>query len=287
MKTLSPRQALSLSIGAALATIALKSAAWWLTGSVGFLSDALESLVNIAGASFALLMVSLAQMPPDADHPFGHGKAEYFSAAFEGMLIFVAALAILAASVERLLNPQPLGALGWGTTLSVLASLINFAVARLLFQVGRAHRSVALEADARHLMADVWTTAAVVVGVGLAWFSGLYWLDPLVAIAVALNILREGWHLMRRSVDGLMDRALDDDEIARIEAVLASFRPRGCHFDNLRTRAAGAMRFALVDMRVPGHWSVEQAHDLADEVEEAVLRAGILLDTHVEPIDSD
>ncbi|HRO60553.1 MAG TPA: cation diffusion facilitator family transporter [Burkholderiaceae bacterium] len=287
MKTLTPRQALTLSIGAALATIALKSAAWWLTGSVGFLSDALESLVNIAGASFALLMVSLAQMPPDADHPFGHGKAEYFSAAFEGMLIFVAALAILVASAERLLNPQPLGALGWGTTLSVLASLINFAVARLLFQVGRAHRSVALEADARHLMADVWTTAAVVVGVGLAWFSGLHWLDPLVAIAVALNILREGWQLMRRSVDGLMDRALDDDEIARIEAVLASFRPRGCHFDNLRTRAAGAMRFALVDMRVPGHWSVEQAHDLADEVEEAVLRAGILLDTHVEPIDSD
>ncbi|NLD69277.1 MAG: cation transporter [Limnobacter sp.] len=287
MQTITPRQALLLSIGAALATIALKSAAWWLTGSVGFLSDALESLVNIAGATFALLMVSLAQMPPDAEHPFGHGKAEYFSAAFEGMLIFVAALAILVASAERLINPRPLNALGWGTTLSVLASLLNFAVARLLFRVGRAHRSMALEADARHLMADVWTTAAVVVGVGLAWVSGRYWLDPVVAIAVALNILREGWHLMRRSVDGLMDRALDDEEIARIEAVLASFRPRGCHFDNLRTRAAGAMRFALVDMRVPGHWSVEQAHDLADEVEDAVLRAGITLDTHVEPIDSD
>ena len=287
MKTLSPRQALSLSIGAALATIGLKSAAWWITGSVGFLSDALESLVNIAGASFALLMVSLARMPPDAEHPFGHGKAEYFSAAFEGMLIFVAALAILAASAERLMNPQPLGALGWGTTLSVLASLINLAVARVLFQVGRAHRSVAIEADARHLMADVWTTAGVVVGVGLAWFSEMHWLDPIVAIGVALNILREGWQLMRRSVDGLMDRALDDDEIARIEAVLASFRPRGCHFDNLRTRAAGAMRFALVDMRVPGHWSVKQAHDLADEVENAMQRAGVLLDTHVEPIDSD
>jgi len=279
-----PRQALFLSIGAALATIALKAVAWWLTGSVGFLSDALESLVNLAGASFALLMVSLAHTPPDAEHPFGHGKAEYFSAAFEGMLIFVAALAILVAAGERLLHPQALQSLGWGSALSVFASLINLAVARVLFRVGRAHRSIALEGDARHLMTDVWTTAGVIAGVGLAWVSGLYWIDPVVAIAVAFNILREGFKLMRQSADGLMDRALDDDDLQRIEAVFESFRPRGCRFDNLRTRAAGAMRFAHVDMRVPGSWSVKQAHDLADEVEGAVLGAGITLDTHVEPI---
>lgn len=280
-----PRQALFLSISAAVATIALKAGAYWLTGSVGFLSDALESLVNLAGASFALLMVTLAHTPPDAEHPFGHGKAEYFSAAFEGMLIFVAALLILVAAGERLLHPQALQSLGWGTTLSVIASLINLAVARVLFRVGRAHRSIALEGDARHLITDVWTTAGVVAGVGLAWISGQYWIDPVVAIVVAFNILREGFQLMRRSADGLMDRALDDDDLQRIEAVLESFRPRGCSFDNLRTRAAGAMRFAHVDMRVPGSWSVAQAHDLADEVERALLHAGITLDTHVEPSD--
>ena len=285
MTTITPKQALGLSIIAALATIAMKSLAWWLTGSVGFLSDALESSVNLAGATFALWMVSWAHAPADEEHPYGHGKAEYLSAAFEGVLVFVAAVAIVVAAGERLANPRPLGTLGWGTALSIAASLVNFAVARVLFRVGRAHRSIALEADARHLMADVWTTAGVVVGVGLAGYSGWHWLDPIVAIAVALNVLREGWHLMRRSLDGLMDRALDDEEIERIEAVFATFRSRGCSFANLRTRSAGAMRFAHVDLRVPGDWSVERAHALADSVEGAVAQLGTTLSTHVEPLE--
>lgn len=285
MTSITPRQALSLSIFAALATIGMKTGAWWLTGSVGYLSDALESIVNLAGATFALLMVSYASTPADREHPYGHGKAEYFSAAFEGVMIFLAALAIIAAAVERLIHPQPLGELGIGTGLSVGASLLNFLVAKVLFRVGRAHRSLALEADARHLMTDVWTTAGVVVGVGLASVSGWNWLDPLVAIAVALNILREGSHLMHRSVDGLMDRALDGSDIREIEKVLQSFEVQGCRFANLRTRAAGAMRFAHVDLRVPGDWSVARAHELADAVELAVRKhTDTALSTHVEPL---
>ncbi|WP_041656360.1 cation diffusion facilitator family transporter [Azoarcus sp. KH32C] len=284
MGTLTPQQALLLSLAAAFTTIGMKTGAWWLTGSVGYLSDALESLVNLAGASFALLMVSFARAPADPEHPYGHGKAEYFSAAFEGVMIFVAALAILVAAGERLLHPQPLGKLGVGTGLSIGASLVNFVVARILFEVGRANRSLALEADARHLMTDVWTTAGVVAGVALASVSGWVWLDPLIAGAVALNILRDGWGLMQRSVDGLMDRALGADEIARIEAVLASFAGQGCRFANLKTRVAGAMHFAHVDLRLPGDWSVARAHALADAVELAVEKeTGVRLTTHIEP----
>jgi len=286
MRTLTPHQALLLSILAALTTIGMKTGAWWLTGSVGYLSDALESLVNLAGASFALLMVSFAHAPADPGHPYGHGKAEYFSAAFEGVMIFLAALAILATAGERLIHPQALGELGLGTALSIGASLVNFVVARILFQVGRANRSLALEADARHLMTDVWTTAGVVLGVGLASFSGWVWLDPLIAAAVALNILREGWGLMHRSVDGLMDRALGDDEIERIEAVLQSFSAQGCRFANLKTRVAGSMHFAHVDLRLPSEWTVARAHALADDVERAVeTQAGARLTTHIEPAD--
>jgi cation diffusion facilitator family transporter len=285
MASISPRQALGISVLAAVLTISLKAGAWWLTGSVGYLSDALESVVNLAGASFALAMVTWANIPADAEHPYGHGKAEYFAAGFEGMLIFIAALAILVAATGRLLDPQPIGALGMGTALSVGASLVNFLVARLLLRVGRAHRSVALEADARHLMADVWTTAGVILGVALAWASGWLWLDPLVAAAVAVNIVREGWHLMRASAGGLMDRALDPDEVAAIEGALHSFAERGCRFENLRTRASGAHRFAHVDLRVPGEWSVSQAHALADEIEDAVTALGTRLTTHVEPLE--
>lgn len=285
MKTLSPTQALWLSVSAALATMAMKSGAWLLTGSVAYLSDALESLVNLAGASFALWMVSYARAPADEGHPWGHGKAEYFSAAFEGMLIFVAALAIFLAAGERLVHPQALGQLGLGTGLSIAASLVNYLVARVLFRVGRAYRSIAVEADARHLMTDVWTTAGVVVGVAIAAASGWHWIDALVAMAVALNILREGWQLMRRSVDGLMDRSLEPEQIGEIEAVLRSYTGQGCSFANLRTRAAGNMRFALVNLHVPGHWSVARAHALADVVEQAVARTGTTLSTHVEPLD--
>ncbi|ATE60077.1 cation diffusion facilitator family transporter [Thauera sinica] len=285
MSTLTPRQALLLSLLAALTTIAMKTGAWWLTGSIGYLSDALESLVNLAGAGFALWMVSYAEQPADEEHQYGHGKAEYFSAAFEGGLIFVASLVILFTAGERLLNPRPIGDLGLGTTLSIAASLINFYVARLLLQVGRAHRSLALEADARHLMTDVWTTAGVVAGVGLASATGWIWLDPLVAGAVALNILREGWELMRRSVDGLMDRALADEDVAAIESILRTGLPQGCSHVNLKTRMAGTLRFAHVELRVPGNWTVTDAHALADALEHAVeQQTGTQLKTHIEPL---
>ena len=281
---LTPRQALSLSIAAAIATMLMKAGAWWFTGSVGYLSDALESFVNLAGATFALVMVSYARTPADEEHPYGHGKAEYFSAAFEGVMIFVAAIAILVAAGDRLIHPRALADLGLGTALSVVASLVNYLVARVLFRVGRAHRSVALEADARHLMTDVWTTAGVVAGVALARVTGWAWLDPLVAAAVALNILREGWHLMRRSFDGLMDRALDDEQVASIEAVLRELG-EGSSYANLRTRAAGPMQFALVEVRVPGDWTVTKAHALADRLEREVeARTGVRLTTHVEPL---
>lgn len=282
---LTPRRALLLSIAAAVATMAMKAVAWWSTGSVGYLSDALESLVNLAGATFALVMVTYARMPADEEHPYGHGKAEYFSAAFEGGMIFLAALAILATAVNRLLHPRGLGTLELGTALSVGASLVNFVVARVLFRVGRAHRSLALEADARHLMTDVWTTAGVVGGVGLAHLSGRPWLDPVVAIAVALNILREGWFLMRRSASGLMDRALDRTQVERIQAVLTELSPPGSTCVNLRTRGAGPLQFAHVDLRVPGDWTVTEAHALADAIEQEVKkRTGTHLTTHVEPL---
>ena len=285
MRILAPQQAIRLSVAAALGTMAIKIAAWGLAGSVGFLSDAMESSVNLAGALFALWMLRWAHEPADEEHPFGHGKAEYFSAVFEAGLISLAALAIIGAAGERLLDPRPIERLGLGTLFAIVASVLNLVVARILMASGRAHRSVALVADARHLMTDVWTTAGIIVGVGLAWASGWHWLDPVVAIAVALNILREGWRLMRGSIDGLMDRALEDQEIARIEAVLISYEARGIRFDNLRTRQAGAQRFANVDLRVPGDWTVTRAHDAADEIERAVglAVAGVLLETHVEP----
>lgn len=287
MRSFTPRQAPLLSLAAALITIAMKTGAWWLTGSIGYLSDALESVVNLAGAGFALWMVSYAQQPADEDHQYGHGKAEYFSAAFEGGLIFIAALIILLTAGERLLNTQPIADLGAGTLLSVGASLINFLVARVLLEVGRAHRSVALEADARHLMADVWTTAGVVCGVGLASATGWVWLDPVVAGAVALNILREGWELLRRSIDGLMDRALSDAEVDAIERTLDELSPPGCFHNKLRTRAAGAIHFAHVELCVPGEWTVAEAHELADAIERAVqARTGTRLAVHLEPMPS-
>ncbi len=286
MRTFTPQQALLLSIAAAVVTIALKTGAWWLTDSVGYLSDAAESIVNLIAASFALAMVSYARVPPDDGHPYGHGKAEYFSAALEGAMIFVAAAAILVFAVERLIHPQPLGRLGIGSALSVAAGVVNFAVARILLRVGRAHRSLALEADSHHLMTDVWTTLGVVVGVALAGATGYGWIDPLVAAAVALNILREGWRLMNRSVGGLMDSAQDDDDIALIESVLSELASPPCRFANLKTRVSGPLRYAQVDLCVPGSWSVARAHALADEIEAAVQRrTGSRLTTHVEPIE--
>lgn len=285
MPALNERQALSLSVLAALLTIGLKFAAWHATGSVGLLSDALESLVNLAGAGFALLMVIYAQQPADRGHPFGHGKAEYFSSGFEGLLIAIAALGIFVSAVQRLLAPQPLQAMGLGMTLSLAATLVNLVVARLLLRSGRVHRSLATEADGRHLMTDVWTSVGVIVGVMLAWASGQHWLDPVVAILVGLNILREGWHLVRRSFDGLMDGALPDADIAHIRDMLGKLCPEPARFRRLRTRSAGRNRFAYVELHVPGDWSVPRALHAVDQAEQALAQAGITLTVRLRTLD--
>lgn len=283
MRNLRPRQLLLLSLLAAFITMALKTLAWHLTGSVGFLSDAIESLVNVAGAGFALAMVSLARRPADNSHPYGHSKAEYLSAAFEGGLIFIAAIAIFITAIERLINPQPIATLGLGTALTVLASAINLGIALLLLRGGKQHSSPALEGDGKHLMTDVWTTVGVVLGVTLASYSGYSWLDPLVAIAVALHILHEGGGILYRAVNGLMDKALPDATLQQIEHTLAGFSSNDVEFTELRSRAAATLKFAEAKMLVPGHWSVEQAHQLADEVELAVTQLGVELVLHIEP----
>lgn len=283
MLNLRPRQLLVLSLISAFATMALKSLAWYLTGSVGFLSDAVESLVNVAGASFALAMVSLARRPADNSHPYGHSKAEYLSAAFEGGMIFIAALVILATAIERLFNPQPISTLGIGTLLTVLASLMNLAIAMLLLKGGKQYNSPALEGDGKHLLTDVWTTAGVVIGVGLAALTGRSWLDAAVAIAVALHILREGGSILLRAVNGLMDKALPDNRISEIAQALEHLASGKVQFINLRTRAAATLQFAQVDMQVPGNWTVEQAHRLADDAELTMQQLGIELSVHIEP----
>ena len=280
---------LKLSVAVALATIVLKAAAWWITGSVSLLSDALEALVNLAGASFALAMVTVAAQPADDEHPFGHHKAEYFSSGFEGLLILVAALAIIWAALQRFWTPQPLQSLGWGLGLSVLSSALNAGLAWAMLRKAREHRSIALEADARHLFTDVWTSAGVIVGLLAMLATGWLWLDPVVAIAVALNILREGGSLLRRSIDGLMDRALEPQVQAQIDQALDGFRHPVLRFDHVATRRAGTRRFVELHMHLPGHWSLGRAAALRGDVEQALmsavpgLRASIqLLPTDVE-----
>lgn len=265
------RSYLKLSVIVALATIALKSGAWWLTGSVGLLSDALESLVNLAGASFALWMVSIAEQPADDEHPYGHHKAEYFSSAFEGMLIVVAALAILWAAVDRLLAPRPLEQLGIGLALTVVASILNGTLALAMLRKARQARSMALEGDARHLLTDVWTSAGVVVGLLAVHVTGWLWLDPLLAVLVALNILREGYGLMRRSADGLMDHALDDETRAVLQQTLAQFEHGAIRFDHIVTRRAGQRRFVDLHMHMPASWSLGRAAAVRLSVEQALM----------------
>lgn len=263
---------LKLSIAVALATIALKTGAWWLTGSVGLLSDAMESVVNLAGAMFALAMVTIAARPPDEDHPFGHHKAEYFSSGFEGALIFAAALAIIWAAVGRLLAPQPLERLGLGLALSVLSSVLNGVLAWGMLKKAREHRSVALEADARHLFTDVWTSGGVVLGLLAVAATGWLWLDPLLAIAVAANVAREGWSLVRRSADGLMDRAVEPAVQQQIDSVLAGFaHPTTLRFDHVSTRRAGQRLFVDLHMHMPPGWTLQRAAALRSSVEQALM----------------
>jgi cation diffusion facilitator family transporter len=276
-----------LSIATAIATIVLKTLAWYVTGSVGLLSDAIESGVNLLAAGVALVMLGIASTPPDEGHPSGHGKAEYFSSAFEGLLIVIAAAAIVAAAVDRLLAPQPLQAVAVGLVVSAIASALNLATARTLRKAALESKSIALEADAHHLMADVWTSAGVIVGVGLVAVTGWLWLDPLLAIAVALNVLWTGWQLMRRSTAGLMDAALPVEDQQRIAEVLDRYRAQGLDFHALRTRQSGSRAFISVHVLVPGAWTVQTAHDWSERIErelrEAVAHATIT--THFEPIE--
>ena len=276
-----------LSVLAALVTIGLKGAAYLHTGSIGLLSDALESFVNLIAAGVALLALSVAARPADEDHAYGHTKAEYFSSAFEGALILVAAASIVVAAVRRLVDPRPITEPGVGLAIIAVASAINLVVARVLLRAARRHESITLEADAQHLMTDVWTSAGVIVGVGAAALTGWHRLDAVVAIAVAANVLYTGFRLLRRSMLGLLDTSLPAETLARIKTILDSHGKAGVRYHALRTRQAGARRFISFHILVPGDWTVQRGHDLLEEIEERVREAvpRSVVDTHLEPIE--
>ena len=274
-KWLQPHNLLRLSVVVALLTIVLKTMSWWLTGSVGLLSDALESFVNLAGAMFALTMVTVAKRPADTEHPYGHYKAEYFSAGFEGVLVIGASLAIAWAALSRLWNPQPLEQLSWGLMLSLLSTVFNGLLAWVMLRSSRKYRSMALEGDARHLLTDVWTSVGVVVGLLAAALTGWLWVDALVALAVAVHICVQGVQLVWQSSQGLMDQALDAPQRLRIDTLLDGYAKRneGVNFDNISSRQAGERSFVDFHMHVPGQWSVQRAAQLRSEIEAALLQA--------------
>ncbi|WP_394755481.1 cation diffusion facilitator family transporter [Rhodoferax sp.] len=270
---LTPQRLLLASVVVAFITITLKTLAWYITDSVGLLSDAMESLVNLASAIFGLLMVTIAQRPADDDHPYGHHKAEYFSSGFEGVLIMVAAMGIVWAAGHRLLNPQPIEQVGWGLALSVISSALNGWLAWVMFRAAKVHRSIALDADARHLVTDVWTSVGVVVGITAVALTGWLWLDPVVAIGVALNILWEGGHLMWRSSQGLMDEAVEPEVLHQIQQTLADFDHHTIRFDHVTTRRSGQRRFVDLHMHMPASWSLGRAAAVRTSVEQALMSA--------------
>jgi cation diffusion facilitator family transporter len=276
-----------MSIAAALATMGLKGAAYMMTGSVGLLSDALESLVNLAGAMMAFGMLTVAARPEDDEHPHGHGKAEYFSSGVEGTLILLAAVSIGWAAVMRLLHPRPLEQVTVGLVVAVAASLINLGVALVLLRTGKREQSITLEANAHHLLTDVWTSVGVVVGVAATAMTGWLPLDSIVAMLVALNIVWTGTNIVRESVQGLMDRAIAPGETAALLALLERYRPEGADFHALRTRQAGSRRFVSVHVLVPGDWTVRDGHHLLERIEadvrDAIPNVSIL--THLESIE--
>jgi cation diffusion facilitator family transporter len=277
-----------LSIAAAVVTIGLKLGAYWITGSVGLLSDALESFVNLAAALMALWMLIISERPPDDDHAFGHTKAEYFSSGVEGALIIMAAGMIAWSAINRLLNPQPLENVGIGLVISVLASAINFAVAQVLLRAGRRYHSILLEADAKHLMTDVWTSVGVVVGVALVWLTGWLPLDSLVALAVAVNIVWSGVHLVSRSASGLLDTAIPADDREKITRVLDNYQGQGLAFHSMRTRQAGPRRFVSMHVLVPGSWTVQRGHDVLESIERDIrssFDSPTTVFTHLEPVE--
>lgn len=276
-----------LSIVTAIVIIILKVAAYLLTGSIGFLSDALESGANIIAAVITLVALLVAARPPDREHAFGHSKAEYLSSGLEGMLILLAALFIIVQAVSRLLNPEPLNQVGLGLIVSATAALANFVVAKILLRAGRQHRSEALTADAHHLMTDVWTSAGVIVGVSLVSLTGWLWLDPVIALVVATQIVFTGFKLIRGSANGLLDASLPEDEEATVRTILDQFVDSGITYHALRTRRAGAQRFVSVHIQVPGDWSVQQGHELLEDIEHQIRQSlsPVSVMTHLEPVE--
>lgn len=282
-----PRAYALLSIAAALCTILLKAAAYWLTHSVGLLSDALESIVNLVAALVAFWMLSLAVKPPDAEHPFGHSKAEYFSSGSESVLIVMAAISITITAVPRLFNPQPLEQIGVGLALSFTASVVNGMVAWALLQAAKRFRSITLKADAHHLLTDVWTSVGVIAGIGLVKLTGWLILDPLIALLVAANIIWAGFRLLKESGSGLLDQAIPTVEQQQIKAILERYIDQGIQFHALRTRMAGARRFISMHVLVPATWTVEQGHRLCDQIEVEIVQTlpHTSVMTHLEPLD--
>ena len=275
-----------ISIGAAITTMGLKTLAYFLTGSVGLLSDALESLVNLAGALMAFAMLTIAARPADEDHTYGHSKAEYFSSGVEGTLILIAAVSIIGAAIPRLITPQPLEQVGLGLTVSVGASVINLIAAVILLKAGKRHRSITLEANAHHLMTDVWTSVGVLAGVGLVAVTGWERLDPIVAFIVAGNIIWSGVRIVRESALGLMDTALPTTELEILKKILEPYTQKGVQYHALRTRQSGSRRFASMHILVPDTWTVFDGHQLLEKIEADIRRAlpSITVFTHLEPI---
>jgi cation diffusion facilitator family transporter len=276
-----------LSIIAALVTITLKATAYFLTGSVGLLSDALESTVNLAAAVVALIALRILTRPANDEFTFGFAKIEYFSSGFEGGMILLAAASIIISAVPRLIHPVPLEQLGLGLAISVVAAVINLGVAQVLMRAGKRHNSITLEADARHLMTDVWTTGGVLVGIALVWLTGFERLDPLIALIVAANILFTGYRMLVRSGQGLMDVALPTEELTEVKSILESYQNQGVQYHALRSRQAAARKFLVVHLLVPGDWTVRQGHQIAEQIETQVTRAIPLsnIATHIEPIE--
>jgi cation diffusion facilitator family transporter len=283
----SARSYAALSIGAAVLTIALKFGAYVLTDSVGLLSDALESIVNLVAAIAAFWALSYAVKPPDAKHTFGHSKAEYFSSALEGLLVLVAAGSIAVTAGERLFHPQPLEQVGLGLGLSFIATAINGGVAWILLKASRRHRSITLRADAYHLLTDVWTSVGVVLGIGLVSVTGWLILDPIVALLVAVNIVWTGFQLLRETSSGLLDAAIPEDDQKAIALIMSEYETRGIHFHAMRTRMAGARHFVSFHVLVPGAWTVQQGHDVCEALEQAIASAlpGTDVQTHLEPLE--
>lgn len=274
-----PKTLLWISVGVAAVTIVLKMGAWHITQSVSLLSDGLEAFVNLAGALFALMMITIAERPADAEHPHGHHKAEYFSSGFEGVLIVAAALAIIWSAVERFFAPQPLEQLGWGLGLSAVSALLNAIVAWLLLKAAKLYNSIALEADGKHIRSDVYTSVGVIAGLALSMATGWHWLDPLVAICVALNILREGYSLIYQSTQGLMDSSAEPEVNQAVQTVLSQYSTADAqgkvevHFDHVATRAAGQRNYVSMHLHLPSNWSLGQAAELRNQVERSLMAA--------------